>query len=316
MRAGHPARPPAPLARPRRPGAQRPRPRRPARRDRRRGPAQALGGGGGAAARSSPRCAARTIDPPEVGLLLQAAVRLRRSVSRRRGSRGGRRPRGRARWRSSTCCRPDATVLDRRAPTATTCSGSAASASTRPWCSPTARGRWVPTRIVGAGRRRARRGRDRRRRSTEPVRTPRAHGRVRAGEGATTAPRSRISSSSWASTASCRCGPSAAVVRWDGARGREAPGPAAARRPRGRDAVPARPAPGGRTAVRRRPSWPADRGSSSPTRAACAVSRASLPDGDAWVVLVGPEGGFAPGELDGARRPCRGSRSARTCCAR
>ena len=29
-----------------------------------------------------------------------------------------------------------------------------------------------------------------------------------------------------------------------------------------------------------------------------AVSRASLPGGDAWVVLVGPEGGFAPAELD------------------
>ena len=27
------------------------------------------------------------------------------------------------------------------------------------------------------------------------------------------------------------------------------------------------------------------------------VSRASLPDGDAWIVLVGPEGGFAPAEL-------------------
>ena len=26
------------------------------------------------------------------------------------------------------------------------------------------------------------------------------------------------------------------------------------------------------------------------------VSRASLPDGDAWLVLVGPEGGFSPGE--------------------
>ncbi len=29
-----------------------------------------------------------------------------------------------------------------------------------------------------------------------------------------------------------------------------------------------------------------------------AVSRASLPDGDTWVVLVGPEGGFSPGDLD------------------
>jgi 16S rRNA (uracil1498-N3)-methyltransferase len=27
------------------------------------------------------------------------------------------------------------------------------------------------------------------------------------------------------------------------------------------------------------------------------VSRASLPDGDAWIVLVGPEGGFAPAEI-------------------
>lgn len=27
------------------------------------------------------------------------------------------------------------------------------------------------------------------------------------------------------------------------------------------------------------------------------VTRASLPDGDAWFVVVGPEGGFAPGEL-------------------
>ena len=28
------------------------------------------------------------------------------------------------------------------------------------------------------------------------------------------------------------------------------------------------------------------------------VTLTSLPDGDAWLVLVGPEGGFAPGELD------------------
>ena len=46
------------------------------------------------------------------------------------------------------------------------------------------------------------------------------------------------------------------------------------------------------------------------------VRRASLPDGDAWFVLVGPEGGFAPARARGARRRAPGRRRVRTSCAR
>ena len=275
------------------------------RRDRRRGAAQAHGRRSRAA--RAVRVAARRGDrPARVGLLLQAAVRLRRSVTARAPVTGtGWAAAAGARALAFVDAPPDRrrTAVDRRCRRSPPAAGAAARRRRDGGASPTAPGGWVRDPGRGGARRRDPRRRRRRGQHRTAADTPSSRSRSRR-RSVTMGPRSPTSSSSSAWTASSRCAPNAASCAGTAAAARQA-------RSIGCDGSRARPrcsasAPGFPRSRRRarRPSWPTRAGVVLADPRGVAVSRASLPDGDAWVVLVGPEGGFR------SRRSSRRSRRA------